>query len=701
MNEEFFRTIRIALRTAPTAALVSGIVCPPALGDPGDLDPTFADVGRLAPEGSGVVRSLEAEDDDDVFFAGGGLSRSFYETESVGLAGRFAVDGTLDDAFSVSGLRDTLIIDTAIQPDGKVVGIGQQGASFGPRTLLVFRIEADGALDDGFGVNGKHVIADLSGLGSLALDPATGNVVIAGWQGGDLKVLRLLPSGAPDDTFATAGIFTAPADTVDEFIQAAPRVLIAANGGYRVTDNDAVESGVSRCRVLALTADGAIDDTFGDHGYAGLTASSDVITCRSLVEATDGGLLVAGSDGLQPLLVKLVATGASDPVFAADALATASVTDVAAIGVDSGTGSIVIAATHVDNVSGFPVLRLQTDGSPDASFGIDGTTWVDANSTFNGAGSPSTVTVLENSDILVGGGTGPGFFFAGRPLVARLVGVDDARKSPGVLDVKNTYVETVQGDSQAVVTVRRIGGKTGAVSVAYATQAGSDPGNPFEATAGDDFTSLDDRLTWADGEVADKQIIVPLAASSAPEESETFQVVLTEPDGGAGLGAADTTVAIASNAPAAGMFRIEGDPGANEVDGVVSVAISRNYSWTGAVSVTLTPSPDSAHSGDDFDGDPVTVSWVDGDAEPKEAIIPIVNDSNDELDEQFTIALTNPTGGAVIGPTSTVTATIFDDDPVEPPPVVGGGGGGGGELGLGSLLWLGLLRWVRQRRGIR
>jgi hypothetical protein len=146
------------------------------------------------------------------------------------------------------------------------------------------------------------------------------------------------------------------------------------------------------------------------------------------------------------------------------------------------------------------------------------------------------------------------------------------------------------------------------------------------------------------------------------------------------------------------MFSIEGDFGSSEVDGVVYVYIGRNYSWTGAVSVTLTPSPDSALDGDDFDSDPVTVQWTDGDTDWKEVRIPIVNDSTNEPQEQFTLTLSNPTGGAVIGPRSTGTATIFDDDAVELPN--DGGGGGGGSLGLGSLLWLALLRWVRPRRGV-
>src|SRR6185295_9809351 len=126
MNEQLLRTIRLALRAAPAAALATGIVCPAALGNPGDLDPTFADVGRFVPPEvfNGAAQSV-AEQDDDVFFAGGDRFGSFYyETTTHGFAGRVSVDGTLDDVFDAPDLAQTMVIDTAIQPDGKIVGIG-------------------------------------------------------------------------------------------------------------------------------------------------------------------------------------------------------------------------------------------------------------------------------------------------------------------------------------------------------------------------------------------------------------------------------------------------------------------------------------------------------------------------------------------------------------------------------------------------
>ena len=51
-----------------------------------------------------------------------------------------------------------------------------------------------------------------------------------------------------------------------------------------------------------------------------------------------------------------------------------------------------------------------------------------------------------------------------------------------------------------------------------------------------------------------------------------------------------------------------------------------------------------------------------------------------ESDEAFTVVLSNPSAGAILGSNSTVTVTIMDDDDSpanDPPPVVSNGGGGG------------------------
>ena len=693
MNDKIPQTIRQVLRAAPAAALATGIVCPAALADPGDLDPTFADVGRFTPPDlRGRAQSLVTQEDNYVF-AGGGLEFDFftYETDTLGFADRLSVDGILDAGFNAPDLADTLVVDTATQPDNKIVGVGRRHDVY-----IVFRLELDGALDAGFGVAGVRELTDVTGLGSIAVDPA-GTIIVAGTQGADLKVLRMLANGDLDDSFGTAGVFTAPADTADEQIQTLPRVVSMLGSGYRVTDNDFGASGKARCRVLALTADGTVDETFGDHGYAGLVSTNDGIACDAMIESPDGGLLVSGADGVKPVLVKLIASGAPDPAFAVDELSSTSMIEAAAIGIDANTGAIAVAGYGPQDVAGFPVARLQSNGSLDPLFGSGGVTWVDLP-----PGRPhpfvSDLAVLANSDVLIAGGSDFNFF-ASTPFITRLVGGDD-KDSPGVIGVLNhPSIEASEDGQQAIVTVRRVGGKAGSVSVAYATRAASS--DAFHATEGDDFTALTERLTWAEGDAADKQIIVPIAPDDgAPEEQEDFDVELSDVQGGAGLGTSITTVSIASDATDAGMFAIESEGlQVSEQDLTVQVYITRSYSWSGAVSVTVGPASDTATAGDDFVPDPLTVSWADGDSEGKFVDIPIVNDSARESSERFTLQLSDPTGGAVVGPRSTASVTILDDEPAPPPPPPTGGGGG--HIGIGSLLWLGFLRWLRVGSGRR
>jgi uncharacterized delta-60 repeat protein len=513
-------------------------------------------------------------------------------------------------------------------------------------------------------------------------------------------VLRLLSNGEPDNSFGNAGVFSISAD-IEEFLTPS-RILSAGNGGYRITQQD-TPGAFSRCRVLALTATGSVDDTFGDHGYAGLGTSGESI-CHSMTELPDGRLLVAGSeDSRRPLVVRLLASGAVDPNFVAEPLADTTLNEATDIAVDPNNGSIVVVFddTIYDGVEGpgLLVARLQTDGALDKLFGDGGATWVDlpdisGSTTFAG---PGDVIVLQNGDVLVSGGAANANSTA---FVARLVGGSD-NDGPGVLGVKNFRVQTTEDAQQAVVTVRRMGGKAGSVSVGYQTHVTS--GFGYHATEGQDFTALSDRLEWADGDASEKQLVVSIAPDDgSPEETEQFAVQLSDVEGGAGLGTRETTVLIASDAPSAGMFSIESpEIHVDESDAVAQVLIRRGYYYEGAVSVTVTMSSGTATSGEDFATEPLTVSWEDGDHFTKTVLIPITDDSSDEPEEQFSLQLSDATGGAIIGPRATATVFIADNDatppPPPPPPPDEGGGGGGGRIGFISLLLLGLARMTRWR----
>jgi hypothetical protein len=126
----------------------------------------------------------------------------------------------------------------------------------------------------------------------------------------------------------------------------------------------------------------------------------------------------------------------------------------------------------------------------------------------------------------------------------------------------------------------------------------------------------------------------------------------------------------------------------------VEIGVVRSYYSSGAVSVTLTLIAGTATAGTDFVADPITLTWADGEGGVKTARVPIIDDTLEETFEDFTVNLSNATGGAVIGSGSSRRIGIAGNDQST-------SSGGGGAFGFLSLLLLGLLktmRWLTARR---
>lgn len=86
----------------------------------------------------------------------------------------------------------------------------------------------------------------------------------------------------------------------------------------------------------------------------------------------------------------------------------------------------------------------------------------------------------------------------------------------------------------ATITVQRVGGDDGAVSVAFSAIAGS--------AGAADFTAVSGTLTWADNDDNPKTFTVATANDAASESNETVQLRLTNPTGGATLGSPNTAL---------------------------------------------------------------------------------------------------------------------------------------------------------------
>lgn len=112
-----------------------------------------------------------------------------------------------------------------------------------------------------------------------------------------------------------------------------------------------------------------------------------------------------------------------------------------------------------------------------------------------------------------------------------------------VLAFVTTNASVAESAGTVVLLVRRSLSSVGSVSVAYAT-------SDSLATAGADYTATSGTLTWAEGDIADKAITIPILDDLVAEINETFTVTLSSPSGGAQLGSTTAIVTVlASDTP--------------------------------------------------------------------------------------------------------------------------------------------------------
>ena len=198
------------------------------------------------------------------------------------------------------------------------------------------------------------------------------------------------------------------------------------------------------------------------------------------------------------------------------------------------------------------------------------------------------------------------------------------------------------------------GGTSGAVAVDWEIVAANG--------SRDDVSLASGTLSWNAGDAADKTIDIPLVNDGASEGLEHVLVRLTAPSGGATLAAPNVT-----------MLHI-GDPGDTPVVGFAVDEISvpergfatavltlqRTGSASGSVSVDYAMTGGDAVAGSDFSGAASgTISWPDGDANPRTVEIAIIDDGSVENDEFIELTLSNAQGGA-IGPAATIRVNVLD-----------------------------------------
>jgi uncharacterized delta-60 repeat protein len=306
------------------------------------LDATFGKGGLVRTSVSGsrdMILALALAPDGSIY--AGGTFRRHHQV--FGVIAKYTPSGILDSTFGSKGIIvDPTILMTqavAVQPDGKalVAGTNAGNASGGPAYVLE-RLNTDGSLDATFGSGGR--VLDTIGPASNVIDAITlqpnGQILIGGSTlnttvvprkativNGDFALARYNSDGTVDSSFGSGGKvitdFDGLYDQVKQVVLQPDGKIIA--GGEASVSDASLPGGTTGGGAVGVfgfaryNVDGSLDSSFGTGGITTATAEGAGVQMSSIALEPDGKVVAAGSTPTIPVLVRLNTDGTPDSSF--------------------------------------------------------------------------------------------------------------------------------------------------------------------------------------------------------------------------------------------------------------------------------------------------------------------------------------------------------------------------------------------------
>ena len=292
----------------------------------GSLDNSFSGNGWLTTtfgSGDGFGRSVLVQPDGKILVTGNAAPSG--GVNSFALA-RYNSDGTPDAGFGTGGVLTTSIglgasraSSSALQPDGKIVTVGWRYGGAGDTTVVV-RYASDGTLDGSFATGGIFKLGATSNMDAydVAVQP-DGRIVVVGDSGGfstyHTFVLRLNTDGTFDTGFGNGGYTSASmgagaSEGYGVALQADGRIVVC--GRSNATGNyDAI--------LFRFNTDGTLDNSFDGDGKVSTALTPQNDSGNGVLVQPDGKILLAGFQGaggtLTVALARYLNDGSLDPSF--------------------------------------------------------------------------------------------------------------------------------------------------------------------------------------------------------------------------------------------------------------------------------------------------------------------------------------------------------------------------------------------------
>lgn len=268
---------------------------------------------------------------------------------------RLNADGTLDQGFGTAddgtengivnislGDGNDIARDVAIQPDGKIVLVGDSVVADGSTNIIVARLNADGSVDESFGQSEDGTpngfvatsLGDGNDTANAVVLDAEGKIVVAGSRvaedgSSNILVARYDAAGVPDATFGTSGDDGTPEGFVNISLgdanDASRDVALQADGKIVVAGDSVSADGSSNFIVARLNADGTPDEAFGvsedgtPNGFVSTSLGEGNDFATGVAVQGNGHIVVAGyhqeGDSTNIAVARYDAAGALDQSF--------------------------------------------------------------------------------------------------------------------------------------------------------------------------------------------------------------------------------------------------------------------------------------------------------------------------------------------------------------------------------------------------
>ncbi|MBK6484000.1 MAG: hypothetical protein IPG01_12920 [Chitinophagaceae bacterium] len=392
----------------------------------GTIDSTFGNEGLFVYDFMGFddkASAVVVEADGHIIVAGTGKvgeggDFAWLRLKPDGSTSEFSPDGIV--LLNVSENDDDVLNEILIQPDDKIIQIGYCVLN-GPY-VAVSRLLPDGTLDTSFGKAGR--VAYKLGLATAGVLLPDGKILVAGNTSMSPKsaiLAKMETNGDLDLSFGDAGSvqydFDTFIDVTDMSLQSDGKIIVLTNVTVQLS---------SEIVLVRFNADGSIDNSFGLNGEAVVQFGGWEPVGNAIIIQPDGKILIAGSyyDEISYtdnfIVARLLEDGTHDNSFGFNGIATTDFDngfhDHINAMVLQPDGKIICAGTtayYNNGYDGIGLVRYNSDGALDSSFGMMGIVTTDFPSTIV---IPNSMILLPDNKIIIGGSY-KGSFMVGRYLV--------------------------------------------------------------------------------------------------------------------------------------------------------------------------------------------------------------------------------------------------------------------------------------------